>query len=105
MSSERTDRLEERLAWLERHVTEQDKVMLAQGDALARLRRELALLRARHEDDGLPRRPPATRTTARRIIEAGADEPLATKSTKGHKKKAEGGGAGQMPSCPPLVLE
>lgn len=52
MSSERTDRLEERIAWLERHVTEQDKVMLAQGDALARLRRELALLRARHEDDG-----------------------------------------------------
>lgn len=57
MPSERTDRLEERIAWLERHVTEQDKVMLAQGDALVRLRRELALLRARHEDDGLP--PPA----------------------------------------------
>ena len=57
MSSERTDRLEERLAWLERHVTEQDKVMLAQGDALARLRRELAALRTRHEDGGMT--PPA----------------------------------------------
>lgn len=36
--------LEERLAWLERHVTAQDKEMLALHDALARLRRELAAL-------------------------------------------------------------
>ena len=37
--------LEERLAWLERHVTAQDKEMLALHDALARLRRELTALR------------------------------------------------------------
>ena len=48
MSSERIDRLEERLAWLQRHVTEQDKVMLELGDELARLRNELAALRSRH---------------------------------------------------------
>ena len=46
------ERIEERIAWLERHVTEQDKVMLAQGDAIAGLRRELLALRARHEDGG-----------------------------------------------------
>ena len=38
MSSERIDRLEERLVWLQRHVTEQDKVMLELSDELARLR-------------------------------------------------------------------
>ncbi len=38
--------LEERLAWLERHVTAQDKEMLALHDAFARLRRELTALRA-----------------------------------------------------------
>ena len=38
--------LEERLAWLERHVTAQDKEMLALHDALARLRRDVAILRA-----------------------------------------------------------
>ncbi len=47
MSSERIDRLEERLAWLQRHVTEQDKVMLELGDELARLRVELMALRSR----------------------------------------------------------
>ncbi|HTQ32491.1 MAG TPA: SlyX family protein [Opitutaceae bacterium] len=40
-------KLEERLAWLERHVAEQDKVMLALHDELARLRAELKLLRER----------------------------------------------------------
>lgn len=55
MSSERIDRLEERLAWLERHVTEQDKEMLAQHEELARLRREFELMRARlTETDGPP---------------------------------------------------
>ncbi|HXC02529.1 MAG TPA: SlyX family protein [Opitutaceae bacterium] len=39
--------LEERLAWLERHVTEQDKAMLALNEELARLRGELKKLRAR----------------------------------------------------------
>jgi len=38
--------LEERLSWLERHVTAQDKEMLALHDALARLRRDVAMLRA-----------------------------------------------------------
>jgi SlyX protein len=51
MPSERVDRppppellrvnLEERLAWLERHVTEQDKAMLALNEEFARLRAEL----------------------------------------------------------------
>jgi SlyX protein len=39
--------LEERLAWLERHVTEQDKAMLALGEELARLRAELKKIRER----------------------------------------------------------
>lgn len=38
--SERIARLEERLAWLERHVVEQDKVMLEMSEDLERLRRE-----------------------------------------------------------------
>lgn len=33
-------RLEEKIAYLERHVTEQDKVMLELGEELAALRRE-----------------------------------------------------------------
>ena len=52
MSSERIDRLEERLAWFERHVTEQDKVMLELSDELARLRAELLALRTRGEAGG-----------------------------------------------------
>ncbi len=47
MPSERTDRLEERLAWLERHVTEQDKAMLALHEEITRLRGELKTLRER----------------------------------------------------------
>lgn len=47
MSDARLERLEERLAWLERHVEEQDKVMLAQAETLDRLRAELRLLRDR----------------------------------------------------------
>jgi SlyX protein len=46
MSDARIDRLEERLAWLERHVTEQDKVMLEQSRLLDRAIAELRLLRA-----------------------------------------------------------
>ncbi len=46
MPNARLDRLEERLAWLERHVTEQDRAMLELHEANARLRRELAILRA-----------------------------------------------------------
>lgn len=40
-------RLEEKIAYLERHVTEQDKAMLEMADDLARLRRELKALRER----------------------------------------------------------
>ena len=49
MSSERIDRLEERLAWFERHATEQDKAMLELAEDLARLRAEMLALRARGE--------------------------------------------------------
>jgi len=47
MSAERIDRLEERLAWLERHVEEQDKVILQLTETADRLRAELRLLRER----------------------------------------------------------
>lgn len=40
-------RLEEKVAYLERHVTEQDKVMLELADELAALRRELQRWRDR----------------------------------------------------------
>ncbi len=56
--------LEERLAWLERHVAEQDKVMLALHDEFARLRAELKQLRERpaagpeSEPPGSAERPP-----------------------------------------------
>jgi len=45
--NERTQRLEEKVAYLERHVTEQDKVVLQLGDQLAKLRVELRALRER----------------------------------------------------------
>jgi SlyX protein len=51
--TERLTRLEERYAHLQRHVTEQDKAMLALGDELARLRTELAALHSR-QNAGLP---------------------------------------------------
>jgi SlyX protein len=44
---ERVLRLEEKVAYLERHVTAQDKVMLELGDELARLRGELRMMRDR----------------------------------------------------------
>lgn len=47
MSDERIDRLEERLAWFERHVTEQDKAMLEMSRQLDRALAELRLLRDR----------------------------------------------------------
>ncbi len=65
MSDERINRLEERLAWLERHVTEQDKAMLELAERLDRVQLELRLLRikaAAGGDDSLPQageeRPP-----------------------------------------------
>lgn len=61
---ERLTRLEERHAHLQRHVAEQDKVMLALADELARVRRELEQLRDRtraaggEPDDAAGERPP-----------------------------------------------
>ncbi len=43
-SEERIARLEERLLWFERHVVEQDKVMLEIAEETAVLRRELKKL-------------------------------------------------------------
>ncbi len=47
---DRVLRLEEKVAYLERHVTAQDKVMLELGDELARLRAESRLQRDRADD-------------------------------------------------------
>ncbi len=51
MSLSETDnriaRLEERLAWFERHVAEQDKAMMELSDLVERLRREVLALRER----------------------------------------------------------
>ncbi len=45
--NEEIRQLEEKIAYLEHHVTEQDKVMLELGDQLARLRREMERLGGR----------------------------------------------------------
>jgi SlyX protein len=50
--SENLKRLEEKIAFLERHVTEQDKVMLELADELARLRREVSRLREKGTSGG-----------------------------------------------------
>lgn len=47
MSTERIDRLEERFAWLQRHVVEQDKAMLEMAEQLDRLKLELTRLKER----------------------------------------------------------
>ena len=44
--ADRLTRLEERYAHLQRHSAEQDKVMLELADELAKLRKEIAALRA-----------------------------------------------------------
>lgn len=44
--ADRLTRLEERYAHLQRHSAEQDKVMLELSDEVAKLRKELAALRA-----------------------------------------------------------
>lgn len=54
MSNERIDRLEERLAWLQRHVTEQDKAMLEMSVQLDRLKSELVRLKDRVEQTPTP---------------------------------------------------
>lgn len=45
-------RLEEKIAYLERHVTEQDKAMLEMSDAIRRLSREVKTLRERDATGG-----------------------------------------------------
>ncbi len=42
-------RLEERLAWFERHVVEQDRVILELGEQLVRLKSELRQVREKGE--------------------------------------------------------
>ena len=44
MSSDDVRRLEEKIAFLEHHLTQQDKVILELGDDVARLKRELRRL-------------------------------------------------------------
>lgn len=45
--TDRITRLEERYAHLQRHQAEQDKVMLELADELAKLKKEIAILRMR----------------------------------------------------------
>ena len=54
MDEKRIERVEERVAWLEKHVGEQDKVMLELADELARVRRELVTLRERTTTGAAP---------------------------------------------------
>jgi len=46
-ANEKITRLEERYAHLQRHQAEQDKVMLGLADELAKVRKELTVLRTR----------------------------------------------------------
>ena len=57
--AERLTRLEERYAHLQRHQAEQDKVMLELAEELARVKAELATLRARDDSSGPPSPGPA----------------------------------------------
>ena len=50
--TESIHRLEEKIAYLERHVTEQDKAMLEMADAIKRVSRELKTLREREAGGG-----------------------------------------------------
>lgn len=50
--TESIQRLEEKIAYLERHVTEQDKAMLEMADDITRLRRELKSWRDQMENRG-----------------------------------------------------
>jgi SlyX protein len=48
----RLDRIEERIAWLERHVVQQDKAMLEMAQENERLRQQLKLLQLRTAASG-----------------------------------------------------
>jgi SlyX protein len=50
--NENIKRLEEKIAYLERHVTEQDKAMLEFAEELAAMRREIKSLRERQQPQG-----------------------------------------------------
>lgn len=52
--NETTRHLEEKIAYLEHHVTEQDKVILGLVEDVGRLKRELRLLVARLAAGGAP---------------------------------------------------
>ena len=52
MSDARTEKVEERVAWLEHHVTQQDKAMLEMAKRLDRLQAELVRLRERSASAG-----------------------------------------------------
>jgi SlyX protein len=47
MSDDRLNHLEARYAWLERHVSEQDRAMLALGEDVRRLKEELKRVQSR----------------------------------------------------------
>lgn len=60
-SEQRLARLEERLAWLQKHVTEQDRAMLDMAEVLDRLKHDLRALRERSDSGPAPlgeERPP-----------------------------------------------
>ncbi len=54
MPGARLEKIEERVAWLEHHVTQQDKAMLEMAKRLDRLQAELLRLRERSAGDGSP---------------------------------------------------
>jgi len=57
MDNEPLAHLEEKLAWLQRHVTEQDKAMLEMAGEIDQLKRKLSELSQRPEAESAP--PPA----------------------------------------------
>ena len=54
MSDARLEKIEERVAWLEHHVTQQDKAMLEMAKRLDRLQAELLRVRERSAADAAP---------------------------------------------------
>ena len=59
--AERLTKLEERYAHLQRHQTEQDKVMLGLADEVAKLRKEITKLRGQMVSSGEPGEQPDER--------------------------------------------